>query len=61
MIGSSLTENMESWNTYAYGRMRSQYSENCLRQWRIYEGMGKVMARRMNVADCVPSVIDFMA
>jgi hypothetical protein len=33
---------MKSRNTYAYGRKRSQYSENCLRQRRFYEGMGKL-------------------
>ena len=61
MTRSLWSENKKSRNTYSYGRMRSQYSENCLGQRGFYEGMRKVIAGRRNVTDCALAVIDYMA
>ena len=61
MIRSLWSENKKSRNTYAYGRIRSQYSENYLEQRRFYEGMRKVIAERRKFTDCVLAVIDYMA
>jgi hypothetical protein len=56
LIGGYRAKNKQ---TNKCGRMKSQYSENCLRQ-RFYEGMGKVTALRRNIADCGLAVIDYM-